>query len=687
MDDLFEKSIQYDLIDFSPENVENEKKKPISSLTIEKEDLHDRVDTDLSLDEQRALSSWIEDNAVLLYSKDDKNKHLYSVFKKLLKKLPVHKGILYRGTSLPIDRLDEVYEAGEEIYCENPSSWTIDFSISKEYTLKNSIPIILKLIKNLDAKEIFPYVKKRENLKEYEVVSQPKSTYLITKVTKVEGDTVPYYICEVEQIKKDIKKGLYLDLSKGQLNTMGLVKKPIQVHQANGKVHTAMRWVKPKEIEGNEHQNNPATPPIENPKQHPQSSLGDTPKQDEFKSIQEDIEEFMPNEEEKDDINKILTSTGSSVEERIKAVKDYISHREDVRTEEWEEDEVSEIDEKLNSAKDLSGIMENENLHGFIKDADQIIKNNSNDWYSCFSSLKDCVHDHIKPIRATLMEDIDSSTSDTFTKNVQKAICEKVDDNFDCLGMNPKIAKYTITSLLGEDLYNDLKEQLQLSNLTINTYQGHAQDILKNGYTGMNTYHYIKMQTEGNKKLQDFALEQYEYLTEMDDKDAIENAILNLSDLYKEKYKKAKKKPEGGANFWSEVRDRYIAERDAMCLTFEDRKPCYIAFNPDGGEQGGAPEYGDGTVIQVNDAVLENCTCTDTDSFASASTIPKIYSTDHLKDLYILKCANIFLESGASSGGEFTTDTWKQCFKNCGDLPLEVQYHKSVINKKYLNLY
>lgn len=41
--------------------------------------------------------------------------------------------------------------------------------------------------------------------------------------------------------------GLYIDLSKGFLNTSKLVKKPIQVHGANGKVFTRMMWVSPDE--------------------------------------------------------------------------------------------------------------------------------------------------------------------------------------------------------------------------------------------------------------------------------------------------------------------------------------------------------------------------------------------------------------------------------------------------------
>lgn len=287
------------------------------------------------------------------------------------------------------------------------------------------------------------------------------------------------------------------------------------------------------------------------------------------------------------------------------------------------------------------------------------------------------VSDSYDKLSDLIQSDIASSEATPLAKNIQKSTLRMIkkqslqDVPFVSLGTNPSILKYMLDSFLGKDLANSLRKQLNSSNLTINTYLKDIENIKKDGYRCYTIENYVdsSARDEDNKEIHDLLTESYDYTNTEEAIEFLEDSADNLSFA--------------GSDIINEIATRARAEYKAMGLYLEDPKPCYIAYNPGNSEEGGAPSYGDGGVLEISPNLLKDCTLNIEDTFDRTEPIPKIYGMEHLKDLMILKSA---LHSGKDIKASFQDVSSDWITKSKGDIPLEIQYHRESISPEYIKI-
>lgn len=292
------------------------------------------------------------------------------------------------------------------------------------------------------------------------------------------------------------------------------------------------------------------------------------------------------------------------------------------------------------------------------------------------------LHSHIT--NKLIKDDIENSDSLLVAKNVQKRTLKITGDRyyddtpFVILGAHPGILRHALDRVLGKDFANELRGHLSKSNITINTYTDALDDIMKYGYRACTLEDYAQ------KNLKP---ENYEKLLETYEMENTNDAIDSIRDLSDEVSTMKEKKAIYA------IADRAQAEYEAMGIGLEDPKPCYIAYNPMGGELGGAPDYGDGGVLDVSNEVLKDCTLNTDDTFIKTEPIPKVYDSEHLKDLMILKIA---IKDSRTNPDDYSIfqDSKGRIDKDClkpggltGLIPLELQYHNPVVKPEHLTVY
>lgn len=446
-----------------------------------------------------------------------------------------------------------------------------------------------------------------------------------------------------------------LDIEKA-INRGKLIPKKVPIKQANGKVSYGIRWVNPND----ESVNNkvPRTPKqnIDKPKSsvpHNGTHVLQDPKED---TGLEEVQETTPKEK---------TDRELSRAEILSQLDEDTLFDEPKR-------EIKPTTE--NVAKDISNIHNVPGLSNYVstfkKDVVDALGEDADIDYK-LSKLHEHIQDHWGAVSNQVISDIENTEDgDAFVQGVQKAILKdkgmRDRSIFDTLGVHPGVLKHSLIYMLGEKEYSDLRSEMSGANLTINTYSSHLDEITKEGYVASTIESYIVKNAKPS--------EHEKWLGKMEEiysSDGSTNEKIDMVDALGMT-----------RNFFDAIVERASAEYESMRLDLEDRKPCYIAFNPSGSVEGGAPEYGDGAVVEVNPDLLKHCTVTDTDSFESPYTVPKVYSEDHLKDLYLLKAIN---DMGGNP--KESDEDWVSNYRDNGDIPLEVQYHFPKINADDLSVY
>ena len=365
-------------------------------------------------------------------------------------------------------------------------------------------------------------------------------------------DDIQYEIIELTKStpEVDLVKGGKLDKSK-------LVAKKVPVKGKNGKTYMATRWVRAGE--------------------DPSNNTGSSPSSMQGDGILQQGEQYANVSRNKSTDTITQRAKESNKKPTPKAKKD-------------------PMEETRNNSLAYTGLMDNPTLYEATTAFNEVVKGDKfkkADASDRMDMLGDTIRKHARNIRKAVGLDIET-TDDLFVRNVQKGTLDKEgirldlspkDIQFEDIGTHPDVLKYCVMNVLGEDLYNTMKQGMEKANLTINTYNDHLLSITEKGYEAMTIERYIEQEFRDNpkkaqRKIGDFHdIMDNEELDEEDKKGEITTVI--------------------GGEVGYNIVERADAEYNAMTLELYDRKPCYIAFNPDGGDEGGAPEYGDGAVVQV----------------------------------------------------------------------------------------
>lgn len=449
---------------------------------------------------------------------------------------------------------------------------------------------------------------------------------------------------------KDIFKGIQyeiVDLKKSKAN---LVAKKVPIRHGDGKVTYGIRWVNPNEDVGG------SPSPTQTPESVERLMEQDTNTQDSSILSEENTPKDTETQDTPPSSNEGGTSPVSRAEEY--AFMDEVSSTEsDVPDNPYDESYIESGIFSLPGIEDYMKTFTEKTIPELqgeedIRERVRIVE--SNMYSHCASIIKD-----------TTMESINNmKTPDTLVRNVQKGILGRVGSySYGSLGTNPKILKHSLMAILGRDRYNEMSEELRGSNLTINLPSSVVTNVMDNGYSGKNLMDLLKAHLEDPDEalsiIDDICRETGEPSEQLE-------MLIDTSDDLDED--------------WLDVIDRLEAEFNAMGLGLEDRKPCYIAFNPGGSPGGVAKFYGD-SAVEVSPELLQHCTMTESDSFDTDHAVPRIESIDHLSDLYLLRCCMDKPEQMAN-----LDPNWKDFWRNVtsGDIPLEIQYHQSTIEPKYL---
>lgn len=423
---------------------------------------------------------------------------------------------------------------------------------------------------------------------------------------------------------KDVLKGIKYEIVDLNKSTANLVPKRVPIRQENGKVSYGIRWVNPNKDVGSEDQGGVSS-----------------------------SEEIPPN------IQDIMENNAPVV---------------DTPTEELPKSPTTEEITDDNRSLYESGVMFDDNLSSYsreIQDRMDDLKSMTDNMDELLEEVYDIVYHNISSIESGLVDDINKSENpDLFVQNVQKEMIkqDKVrESRFTMIGSNPKVLKQVLMMTLG-DKYKPLHKLLSKSTLTINTPPENITSILDNGYRGKTIEDLVRKHLDNP----DECMEQLDEILEQagDDMDEVISMIDDLA------------QDDGN---WNLVSERLDAEFQSMCLNLEDRRPCYVAFNPSGSTDGPTQFYGTG-VIEVSDDILEHCTVSKDDSFNCVECIPKVYGKDHLKDLYLLKMCDLRPEIMESSIDDIMYSNWLYEFTEGSDLPLEIQYHQPQVDTSKMKL-
>lgn len=429
---------------------------------------------------------------------------------------------------------------------------------------------------------------------------------------------------------KDIFLGI--DYAVVDLAKSNLVPKKVPIKQDNGKVTYGIRWVNPNKDVGSDEE-------------------GRVSSEEEIPPSIQDIMDNNTPEVFEEDLSK---------EEPVSPT-----------TEDSAYEDAGTIEYSMYHA----GIMGDERLSDYMQDFNgqsyMFADGDSVDY--TMEQAANIAKNHKDSIKSILLDDISKMDDpDLFVQNVQKEMIKrgKVEQsNYTILGSNPKILKQSLMVMLGKDKYKALSEDLKSSNLTINTPPENITSILDNGYKGQSIEDALNQWLTPDEVSEH--MEQFdEVLSNNESEEEMMDSILELGD---------------DSRIWNDIHTRLEAESNNMCLSPEDRRPCYIAFNASGDDSGPTSLYGKG-VIGVSDDILNHCTVSKDDSFMTDDCIPKVYGKDHLHDLYLLKmCESNYNLMNQGTENILNSD-WKTKFTSESNLPLEVQYHKPIVPDSKLRL-
>lgn len=304
--------------------------------------------------------------------------------------------------------------------------------------------------------------------------------------------------------------------------------------------------------------------------------------------------------------------------------------------------------------------------------------------YQICLDLAKIVKNHYPSMHPILIKNITSNPHSTeHTKNIQQRIANNMLVNptehigmFNALGMHPGVARMTNDLLYGKELANKMRSEISGGNLTINTFADHLDSIMENGYHGDSASTLVE---------KDYAKGTPQYDTAMEMLRLASEATLD------KKYPKSSPKYSNavaGAQGFNQLcninnisinSDRFKVESEVFDITLTDDRPAYLAYNPFASELGGAPLYGDGSVIGVSNSILANCTATEGDSFCYQRAVPRVHGMSHAQDMYMLKKANNLISTMDINPDVNWKETSEDDIDYLGEIPLEFQCHKSII--------
>ena len=506
-----------------------------------------------------------------------------------------------------------------------------------------------------------------------------------------------------------------------------LVKKKVPVHQENGKIHMAYRWVNPLTGEVQESSNkgkneeqlyiNVSQNNVTNEEEYTDDGLELTNDEldldDEWISGNEELEatdsEFDDSDGKVDLMDAFLLEGDLKPEEYEKEFEDIASMIEDKNNQDAiEYSGIKDFPELLDMVRNITmgkSIIEQDAKYAYSKDAPYMnmgdnfdkdtLKNRKKSMamayrYRAFvQSMDDNREDIVSSIEERYLNENLKKCDDMVASRKQRIhnFNKKSSQNtWGRVASHPAILKYSLINSLGKDVYDKLKSQLSKSNqLTINFPTDNFDGIEKNGYTSTSFVEAI------HRSLPEYEQNNTEIL-KRDTKqylDVIQSATSG----------------DGEYNFWKADFDDvktngewpdYLSKKSRIEYEVTGThpkdvldRPIYLSYNPTGSFFGGAPWFGDG-VMRLKDHILPMCTACDEDSFYSPlGTVPVVNSVDHIEDMFISKLLyripdNIFGDVPLLDG---SSDTWTSCSSDNSDalslVPIELHYHgKKLENNK-----
>jgi len=438
----------------------------------------------------------------------------------------------------------------------------------------------------------------------------------------------------------------YIDLSKSMLNFAKLTKKMVQVRGKNGKIFTRMQWVAPDEASTGHgfrtirSERDMSTAMKHGIHHHPQYEQAKTEQ-----GIHHTTHDFQKHPE----FHLPETAHSAHMANRDK-VDNHTPHKEVSEQAKPKPGHMS--DEEVEAFQRKHGI--HPEIHSVIKDAINTLdpEKFTDDSPSHLLSMAGYgLEKHEHTIKKHVEEHIKSSTDDEFVRNVQIGALKNGDMHL--VALHPQIAKHTLDKILGKNLADKFRKDLDVSTLSVNFPGMHRDSIQKDGYTASTMHSYIERR-DGEAGLKEL--------------DKILNSGKTSHEMVRDLYE-----------FDPEVGERADAEYTAVGLKPTDRKPTYIALNHNNRPDGAAPYYGNRWMkITDEDNVLNHCTATYDDSFATTKSIAKVFSKDHLKDMFIMKMVSKHPDMKyIVKHGEEDYPEWHAY---AGEIPIELQYHQPKLN-------
>lgn len=481
----------------------------------------------------------------------------------------------------------------------------------------------------------------------------------------------------------------YIDLYKAIMNFAKLVKKPVQVRGKNGQVFTRMQWVSPEDASTGHGMRKISSPEgLEMAKKdgiHKHPHFHEAMKEQGVNPEHFDKTHphfFVPETEESASKWKERTSFANAddvMTHMQKVAEEQMHHRHyshaniidhDIIDEHPSAPKAEQEDkESLNSEDEYEAFLKKHNIHPeidhLIRDVvhsvttESLVENGypTTGHYPSFQVhyISEGLHKHFHTIKKHLEDDIKQNTKDTVARNIQLGCLREGHVKHNMLAAaHPHIAKATVDHVLGKDLANKFRGDLDKHNLCINFPGSRVEKYKTQPYKAS-----TMLSTIERNHGQD-GVDQWEEIVNDGDLDA-RGQVDALEDLDEDIYYRAD------------------AEYKAMGLELEDRKPVYIAYNPLGLENGSATYYGN-RWMKIDDSVLSESTASFDDTFNDTRSVPKVFSMDHLKDMFILKSIEKHPSMAQIRLHGEDDDNYAPWHAYQGDIPFEIQYHQPIVS-------
>lgn len=441
---------------------------------------------------------------------------------------------------------------------------------------------------------------------------------------------------------------LVLDLKKSELNTAKLVKKPILVRGKDGKVFTRMQWVSP----------------------------GELPKADRHKKV-EDKKDKKPRMKLKPAKPEI---TPEEAEETLAKLKEFLGKKDALKEKQVAEKEVIKRGEDPISTE--SDITTKEFVRKYSRDSsiEYLIQRNvvpvDLEKYRVTANHKAMLNKlgvqfSARDLEAATADKIKTSTHDIMAKRAQMQALKdgRMRHNMS-MASHPDIAKAVVDKIVGREIAESFRRDMKDANLTINFPTKNVDGIRENGYVASTAESYVRDNAIGGVQ----GMDKYKEILN-GDYDSEEERIQAFRDVG------GQDEDWGGETFF-DVYVRAKAEHEALGMKMSDEKPTYIAFNPMNNPSGGAVGYGARHLKITDPSVLRHSTMTMDDSFFDTRAFAKIWSMEHLKDIFILKAIEKY-DGDITKSYEEGSLPW---YSRMGDIPLELQYHKGELSPKQFEI-